>query len=312
MSSNAQKFTAFKFNAAGVAPRQPMEALPGGWYPVIIVDGEIKPGSREGTRMELEWSIIDGPYKNRKTWDGFNVEHSNAQTQEIAQQDLSAICHATGVIDMVDVQQFYNIPHEIKLGIEPGRWVDAANKAVGSDPLVQPTGAVKWYDAKNSFKGARPLGKGVATPGAPAASGAASAAGAAPVTPPWAAKPGAAAAPAAPAPAKAPAAPAAAPAAPKAAKAPAAPKAAPVPSRKFFVFLGGNDMPLKTEAEVLEMLGQGMPADTQLSLAGDDDGFVDGNGWKSAADHKVAPAPAPAPAAATPAGAPIAPPWARK
>lgn len=286
MSSNAPKFTGFSFNAANVTPAAPLEPIPAGDYNVEMTDGEIVPtADGSGKRFKFELTVLDGEFKGRKIFDGFNIENKSAKAQEISHQQLSAMCHATGVIQFDDVQQLFGKPFVAKIG-----FVGAT--ADKDDPS-------KTYDPKNTYKGARWDNKNAAPAGVPAGA------------PAWLKKPGAAPAPAAstPAPAKAaaPAKPAAAaPTKPKPAAAPAKPKV----ERKFFVFISDDEMPLKTEAEVAAMIAEGMPGDTQLSLADAEGGFVEGNGWKPASACEIGAAEAPT--AATPAGAPVTPPWLKR
>ena len=257
--SNAKKFTGLTFDASTVAPQVPLEAFPAGTYLVALTDAEVKPTSKgDGKRMAFELTVLDGPFKGRKVWDGLNIENKNSVAQEIAHQQLSAICHATGVIRLTDVQELYNKPFEAKIGFQ---------EAEGE------------YDAKNTFKGAKPAKDGGSA--APAAAGGSSA-------PKWAKKPADApvAAPAAAAPAK--------PAGPKGPPKPAAPAKA-KDDRKFFAYV--ND---ETQGPLPADEALALPADTMLCLEGTED-------WKVASEFKPAPAPAPvvAPAGKTP-------PWAKK
>lgn len=308
MSQNANKFTSLNFDANTVAPQPAIEAIPAGWYNVAMTDGEIKPtNDGSGQRFAFELTVLDGEYKGRKIFDGLNLVNSNPQAVQIAQGQLSAICHATQTIVISDARQLFNKPFAAKVSYEAAR--------------VDPSDG-KSYDAQNRFKGAKPIGSGQAVAGgAPASPAQNFGSGGGAPAPAWAAKPAASPAPAAPAPAV---------------PTPSAPPA-PVPAanRVFFVYLGdANNIPKKTEAEIAAALSS-LPANVQVSLAGPDGGFVATNGWMtpSAAGIK-APAPAafvpppapfapaapaapaaptfnPAPAAATPAGAPVAPPWGR-
>ena len=165
----SNKITAFNFNAADVPQAQALEAIPAtecGFMQVVITDAELKPtADGTGQRIALEFTIADGKFKGRKVWDGLNVKNKNAQTQEIAHQQLSAIAHAVGVVHITDLQQLKDKPFLAKIGYKEaeGEW-----------------------EAKNTFKGAKPLSGAAPASGAPtAATGA----------PPWAGK----AAPAAPA-----------------------------------------------------------------------------------------------------------------
>lgn len=335
---SSQKITAFgfTFDATKVAPQQPMEAVPRGWYSVVITDGELKPTEGgNGQRIALEWTITEGQYKGRKIFDGFNIVHSNAQAQQIAAGQVSAICHATGTFQVADVSQLFNKPHQIKVDVDAERWVDADNNQVEPN-----TPNAKRYDPKNTFKGAK-AGSAPATAAGPAPAGSAAApataAGAA-ANPPWAvttagAAPGNGAVAPTPAPASATAAPTPAAAVPPAVGKPAKPgkkPAKPVPAaappvtveRKFFVGIDGPDYAEAwPESKVREAISKGMPADTPLCLEGESD-------WKTATEYAVGvstvtaapqtpaavvpattPATVAAPAAATPAA--TLPPWLR-
>ncbi len=297
-SDTKTKFTAFNFDASKVAPAAPMEAVPPNWYNMVITDGEVAPTANgAGKLMKLEFQILDGDFKGRKAWDNFCYEHANPQTVEIAQQMISAICHATGVIQMQDVQQLFNRPFQGKLSLEPRRAV------LGGETVALDTEGADIYEAKNRFKGAKLLGGASVATGAAAPVGGVTAPGFVP--PNWTqpGKPGAVADPAKPA---APAAPAA-PKAPTGPKPPKGPKAPPVvaSTRKFFVFITPENIPLKPEAECVAMLASGMPPETLISLAGADGGFID-DSWKPAASFNLGTPPAPAPV--TQPGAPVAPP----
>jgi hypothetical protein len=184
------------FDASTVAPAAALDPIPAGWYDVHITDSEAKPtGAGTGFYLELEMEVLNGPYAGRKVFDRLNLHNPNPVAVEIAYKTLSAICHATGVIQVADSAQLHNRPMQAKVAMRaagPGK--DGQN-----------------YEASNEVKGYKGVGQG-----APAA---------APMTPP----PAPAAAPwtppaapvAAPAPAPAPA-PTAAPWAPPAAPAPVA------------------------------------------------------------------------------------------
>lgn len=305
--SQAQKITAFgfQFDANLVAPAAPMEAVPSGWYSVIITDGEMKPtGAGDGKRMNLEWTITEGPFKGRKIFDGLNLVNPSAQAQQISQGHLSAICHAVGVYQVADVQQLYNKPHQIKVDVEGERWVDADGAAVEPN-----TPGATRYEPKNRFKGAK---AGSAPVGA---AGGVSAGNTGLPQPGWAVpnggQPAGTNVSATPAPtnAAAPAAnPAQSPSKPgrkggkpgqKAAAAPATPVV-----RSFWVGLDGPTYarPI-AEAVIVSWLAKGMPPTTPLLL----DTEPEGTEYKTAAAYGIGAPPATPPAAAPTADNP--PPW---
>ena len=132
------------FDASGVAPSQPQEIIPIGWYTVTITETEIKETSKKsGSFLALTYTIVDGDYKGRKVFNNLNIINANAQAVEIAQRDLSAICHATGVMVVDDTSKLHNIPFEIKVG------------------MAKPT--ADYPEPANEVKGYRELGGATAT-----------------------------------------------------------------------------------------------------------------------------------------------------
>lgn len=278
--SNNQKFTAFQFDATQVAPSAPLEPVQAGFYNVAITDGEVVPtADGSGQRFKFELTILDGDCKGRKVWDGLNIANKSAQAQEIAHQQLSAICHATGTFRLTDVQELYNKPFTAKVGFEGQR----------TDPATGQT-----YEARNTFKGAKPLTNGAAPAGAPAN-------GAAPggiPAPAWVK-------PAGSAPSAAPATPAAPlPAAPTQPPFPTAPAAAPSAPRP------PAPAPVQYRDElVMTAKANGMTkADFVASDAAWTDALLISEGYAEMKKVPVTPA---APVAQTPAGAPVAP-WLTK
>ena len=186
MSQNT-KTTGLDFDASTIQPAQVNEVLPNGWYNSEIVDAEVLPckGVGNNERVSLTFKVINGDHANRKFFGSINHKHSKATVQEIGQRELSAVCHATGILNLTTAQggvaQFIGSMLQVKLGL---------GKATAAYP-----------DPSNECKGFKAL-DGVAAPGTSAPAPAPAAA--APVF----------SVPAAPVAEAAPAAPVAAPAAP--------------------------------------------------------------------------------------------------
>lgn len=297
--SQQNKFTGFQFDASNVPPAAPIEAFPAGWYTATITDGEIKPtADGSGQRMNLEFTVMDGDFKGRKVFDGLNIVNSSTQAQEIAHQQLSAICHATSVIRFNDIQELFGRPFLLKAGLEPKRAV------LGGQTVPLDTPGAEIYEPRNTFKGAKALT--TAGAGSPATGSAPATVAGGATPPPWATKqPAGGQAPAATAPGK--------PAGPgKPGKGKAAPPKPPQAERKFFVYLNDEDdgMPECTDSQINIMIAKGMPLSTPLNPVDAEGNFSD-DGWKDAASFGFVEVQSPGPAAAASAGAPVAPPWAR-
>ena len=150
------------FNAAGVEPQKPFEALPTGWYNVQIVKSEIKPTKAgTGAYLSLKMTVIDGPHAKRVLFTNLNVSNPNPIAQEIAQQQLSAICHATGVIQVNDSQELHGKPFQCRaVQTPPENGRDAGNDIKGFKAIdgAAPAGAVAAPapDWANAAPGAQP------------------------------------------------------------------------------------------------------------------------------------------------------------
>ena len=107
------------FDASQVEPDQPRDPLPAGEYLAQIIDSSMEPTkSNNGQFLKLTYRVADGPMKGRLTWARLNLDNPNEKAVEIAQRQLSSICHACGVLQVQDSVQLHNIPHVIKVDVE--------------------------------------------------------------------------------------------------------------------------------------------------------------------------------------------------
>lgn len=99
------------FNANDVEPNAPFEPLPAGKYLAAVTASRMKPTKQgDGSYLELELSVLEGPYRDRKVWDRLCLEHPNAQTVKFARSTLSSICRAVGVLQPRDSVELHNLP----------------------------------------------------------------------------------------------------------------------------------------------------------------------------------------------------------
>lgn len=164
------------FDATQVQPDAPRELIPAGDYTCIIIESEMADTKKGGQRLKLTLQIIDGEHQNRLLWDGLNLVNDNPKAVEIAQRQLSAICHAVGKFQVSDSSELHNLPLIASVKIRPEQ---------------------NGYSAQNEIKGYKAVGSaGAPAPGPetqvaptsaePAANPAPAPAQAAPAgTPPW-------------------------------------------------------------------------------------------------------------------------------
>ena len=99
------------FNATEVEPTTSFEPLPAGKYLAAVTDSEMKPTkSGSGSYLQLTFTILEGEYKNRVLWARLNLNNPNATAVKIARSELSAICHAVGVMQPRDSVDLHNLP----------------------------------------------------------------------------------------------------------------------------------------------------------------------------------------------------------
>jgi len=124
------------------------DPLPEGWYNFIIDESNAVPtkdGNPNHLRLVLRFSVMDGPHQGRKVFNGLNIRHTNVQTMEIANRELSAICAAVNLPYVQDTQQLHNIPMKgrVKIRKDPtGQYDDQAEiksyKPINFVPPVAP------------------------------------------------------------------------------------------------------------------------------------------------------------------------------
>ncbi len=127
------------FNAHTVEPNESFDPIPAGEYLCVIVNSEDKATkSGNGSYLELEFEVIDGPFKGRKVWDRLNLDNPNELAVKIARATLSAICRAIGVMEPKDSCELHDYPLLVKVRQE---------KRADTD---EPSNVIKGYRSRNA------------------------------------------------------------------------------------------------------------------------------------------------------------------
>jgi len=122
------------FDATQVAPDSGMpDPVPAGWYKVLLEKSEMRP-TKDGTGAYLwgQCNILEGQYTGQKLFLRINMRNANAQCVEIGRGQLSALCHAVGVLQAADSEQLHNIPFNAKVKYVPAEGqYEAKNEVTG-------------------------------------------------------------------------------------------------------------------------------------------------------------------------------------
>lgn len=145
------------FDATNVAPSEDFSPIPVGEYSAHIVDSDVKPTKNNtGHYAELEFEVTAGEFKGRRVWACLNLDNPNPKAVEIAQRELSAICHAVGVLQVTDTQQLHYKPLVIRVDIEerdgygPRNVIKAYKAVPGGQGNAPATGAATAAPAATS------------------------------------------------------------------------------------------------------------------------------------------------------------------
>jgi hypothetical protein len=120
------------FDATGVEPNAPLEALPPGDYKVQILQSEMRvTKAGTGQMLWLDMEVLEGPLKGRHVYDQLNLINPNPTAEEIAQRTLSAICHAVGKLQVADSEELHFLPMVVKVAVKPNGY----NEVKGYKPV---------------------------------------------------------------------------------------------------------------------------------------------------------------------------------
>lgn len=107
------------FNANDIEPAD-FSAIPAGDYTALISSSELRnTKSGDGQYLVLAFQIIDGQRKGRMLWHNLNLINSNTKAVEIAQKELSAICRATGAMQIDNSEALHDRPMRITVDYIP-------------------------------------------------------------------------------------------------------------------------------------------------------------------------------------------------
>lgn len=128
------------FNANDHEPSKPMGPVPEGSYLVAMKESEIKPTKAgDGSILAMVFEVLSGEHKGRKIYDNLNIRNPSQQATQIAQENLSAICHAVNVLKLQDSVQLHDLPLMVEVVCE------AYNKADGTRAIKN---NIKAYKSK--------------------------------------------------------------------------------------------------------------------------------------------------------------------
>jgi len=114
--------SSYNFNASEVEPSKGFELIPRGDYCAAIIASQMRTtNDGNGEQLVLRFQILDGHYKNRLVFANLNMKNLSEKATEISRRDLSAICHAVGVLSPSDSSELHGKPLTLSIAIKKNK-----------------------------------------------------------------------------------------------------------------------------------------------------------------------------------------------
>lgn len=117
------------FDASKVKPDEGRPApLPEGRYRLAATASEWKDTkNKKGKYIAWTFTVLEGPFKGRKIFEQMNLQNPSQQASDIAKGQLSALCHAVGVMKPKDAAELQDIPFWAQVGCKKDEGYDMRN-----------------------------------------------------------------------------------------------------------------------------------------------------------------------------------------
>lgn len=107
------------FNANNFDPAQGSNQFPIGRHLVRVSGSAIKPTQDQTSGfLELKCIIQDGAHAGTECSHRFNIYHKDDQPRNIAERQLSAVCHVTGIMELHDTEQLHEAMYIVDVGMQ--------------------------------------------------------------------------------------------------------------------------------------------------------------------------------------------------
>lgn len=127
------------FDATQVEPLAGLGVIPADKYTCAVVSTAKRENKdNDGWHMATMLEVTEGPFKGRKLFHNINLGNESADSRDIAQGQLSAICHATGVMggEELDTDEFTGIPMRVDVGVQQQEGFGKSNRINGYASLT--------------------------------------------------------------------------------------------------------------------------------------------------------------------------------
>lgn len=122
----------FDWDLGSYEDERNFEPVPAGVYLIKATNIEEKENAaRTGEYLNVEFTILDPEYKNRKIWHIFNIVHKNADAERIGRSQLNAWARACGKANAKNSDQLLEQKCEARVVIEKNAEYGDRNRIKG-------------------------------------------------------------------------------------------------------------------------------------------------------------------------------------
>ena len=120
----------FLFDSSDHEEMQDFSCLPEGTYLSKIIESELRPTKAgDGERLVLTFEVLSGEFRERRFFVGLNIKNPTPETQERANNELTSISKAVGVVKFKDTSALHGKPMKVKLAIRKSDGYPPQNNA---------------------------------------------------------------------------------------------------------------------------------------------------------------------------------------
>lgn len=128
------------FDARNVPPSVGFEPVPAGWYNVMIDDTELRPTKKaDGAYLNVRFNILDGQYAGQKIFQRLNLQNPSEAAKEIAFKQLSALCHAVGMLQIAESTELHGKPLKVRVKVVKSEEYGDSNDITSVKNINDPT-----------------------------------------------------------------------------------------------------------------------------------------------------------------------------
>lgn len=151
----------FGFNTKDYANSESTYApLPAGEYKMRIDGSEMKISSSSGNEyLSFEFTVAEGQFMGRKLWSNFNIFHPKENVQQIAREQLAALCDACGSPGANDSSELHGRVVQCKVKLDENSDFPNSIKSfrkVGNSQTAQPGPAAPAHSSAASRSSGKP------------------------------------------------------------------------------------------------------------------------------------------------------------